>query len=135
MSILFGILAILAGFVGAWMAGWFGVGFTVILGALAIVFTVLKNKKLPEEEPRKKAGIVTGIIGIVLVFLMQLAVISVGNTMMEKDEKEFPILRECGESFKVSGFIGMANHIQEKGYTMDELQKEVDKWNAEISNK
>ena len=70
MAILFGILAILAGFMGAWMAGWFGVGFTVILGALAIVFTVLKNKKLPEEEPRKKAGIVTGIIGIVLVFLM-----------------------------------------------------------------
>ena len=29
----------------------------------------------------------------------------------------------------------MANHIREKGYTMDELQKEVDKWNAEISNK
>ena len=132
MGLLFGILALICGIVGAWMAGWVGVGLVGIFAVVAVVYTVLRNNTLPEDVPKKKAGIVTAIIGVVLVLLMQLAVIAVGNKMKALAPEEFPIISESADTFKKTGALGVVNLVSKKGYSSEALNEELSRWRKKL---
>ena len=87
MAILFGVLALVGSLFGAIVFGWGGVGAVALFAALAVLFQVLKNKKLEEGERKKKAGIVLGIIGVVIVLAGQLGIIGFADSLKADAEK------------------------------------------------
>ncbi len=134
MGLVFGIISIVVGFFAAWIAGWAGFITVAILAILAVVFTILKNKKLGEDEKKKKGGIITGIIGLVLGFLMMLAVMGIGDKMKKDiNANDYPILSQVCDSFSTGGVMGMVSKVQDLGLSTDDLQKELDKWSSSIT--
>ena len=56
MALLFGILAIITGLFLPILFGWIGFAIPTVLGVLAIVFAILKNKKLAEDGQQDAEG-------------------------------------------------------------------------------
>ena len=108
MAVLFGVLAIIGGSIGAILWGWAGVGTVAVLAALAVLFQVLKNKKLEEGMRKGKAGIILAIIGVVIVLLGQLGVMGFADSLKKDAEKlgDVPIVVAGAEGMKKWGFVG-----------------------------
>ncbi len=141
MGLVFGIFAIVFGVLAAWLGGWIGVIIVAILAALAIVLTITKNKSLPEEMPKKKAGIVCGIVGVCLVLLMQGALIAVANKLNQAAKEaeaqgygSFPIFAEFTDDLKFGGFIGLGAKITKQGYNSEMASKEIDNLNNYLND-
>jgi len=129
MALVFGILAIFIGFFAPWVAGWAGFGVAAVLGALGIFLCIRYNSKKAEELPKKAGGMICGIIGIALAFLMQLALMGVSKTLKEQAEKigDCPIITSCADSLKNLGVVGLVAEVTDKGFNTDDMQKELDR--------
>ncbi len=144
MAILFGVLALVGSLFGAIVFGWGGVGAVALFAALAVLFQVLKNKKLEEGERKKKAGIVLGIIGVVIVLAGQLGIIGFADSLKADAEKlgDVPIVVAGAEGMKKFGFMGFAAYaVDAKPEGMsdddfaDEMKRQLDRANSVYDDK
>ncbi len=130
MAILFGVLAIIGGLLLPMLFGWVGFAIPVAFGVLAIIFTILKNKKRKEQGlPRSIGGLVCGIIGIVLAALLigglNIAVGKIRNEMEKYGVSHFRILDKSIDSLGTGGIIGMISAAKDEiGENYDMLKDE-----------
>ena len=137
MALAFGILSIFIGFFAPWVGGWVGFGIAALLGGLGVFLCIRYNKKKAEELPKKAGGMICGIIGIVIAFMMQLALMGAANMLKEKAQEvgDCPIFLECTDSLKNLGVIGLAADVTNKGFNTDDMQKELDRLTEYINGK
>ena len=133
MAILFGVLAILTGFLLPFVFRWIGFAVPVVFAVLAIVFTILKNKKAEAEERSKsKAGYVCGIIGILLAILgmIMLNVLSgkFRSAMDQYGVNNYPVLDKSIEKFANGGLYGVI------AYARDDLHVDVESVKNELTD-
>ena len=124
MAIAFGIISIVLGVIGGFLAGWIGVGVTALFGALAIFIGIRRNKAA-EQEGKKVGALICGIVGIVIAFLLQLGVMSFADKLKQEADQ----LGDCqyvsagAEGFKTLGFIGfMSNSLKQKPEGMSDSE-------------
>lgn len=124
MAIAFGIISIVLGVIGGFIAGWVGAGIAAAFGGLAIFFCIRKNKQ--SEDQRKRFGsMVCGIIGIALAFLLQLGIMSFADKLKEEATKvgDVPYVVAGADGFKNLGFIGfMSNALKQKPADMSDTE-------------
>jgi hypothetical protein len=124
MAIAFGIISIVLGVIGGFMAGWVGAGIAAAFGGLAVFFCIRKNKQ--SEDQRKRFGsMVCGIIGIALAFLLQLGIMSFADKLKEEATKvgDVPYVVAGADGFKNLGFIGfMSSALKEKPADMSDSE-------------
>jgi len=124
MAIAFGIISIVLGVIGGFLAGWIGVGVAALLGALAILFCIKKNKAA-EGQGKKVGAMICGIIGIVLAFLLQMGVMSFADKLKEEADKvgDAQYVSAGAEGLKNLGFIGfMSNALKQKPADMSDTE-------------
>ena len=132
MALLFGILAIITGLFLPLLFGWIGFAIPTVLGVLAIVFAILKNKKLAEDGQRKRvAGFVCGGIGILIAALMiagmNVATKKLKTKMEEYGVSHFPILEKSIDKLGSGGIVGVIIYAKnEVDANMDKLKDEFD---------
>ena len=132
MALLFGILAIITGLFLPILFGWIGFAIPTVLGVLAIVFAILKNKKLAEDGQRKRvAGFVCAGIGILIAALM-IAGMNVASKKLKAKMEEygvshFPILEKSVDKLGSGGIVGVIVYAKnEVDANMDKLKDEFD---------
>ena len=125
MSILFAILAVAAGTIGTFIFGLYGLGVTVVLFALAIIFAVKKRK-----ENNGQGGIpsiVVSIIALVFSGIMTLILCSIPDVIKESAAKAgTQYIQDYADDFKF-GIFGLVDHAQKSGIDMNILSEEMDK--------
>ena len=131
MAILFGVLAIILGIVSPWVGGWVGFCIAAVFGVLAIVVTILKNKKNAEAElPKKKAGMVCGIVGLALA-LLNIAIVSGAAGLIKKEidkyggEATFPAMYKTVDKLSTTGVVGMLSEAKSLGFSDTALNDEL----------
>ena len=136
MALAFGIISILLGVFAPWLGGWIGFAVAAVFGVLGVVFCITKNNKLDEGVPKKRGGMICGIIGVAVALLMQLAVMGAAKSLMQKAKEagNCPIYVECGDVLSTTGVIGLAAEVSRKGYNPDDLSKELDSLTKMINN-
>lgn len=135
LAIVSGIIAIIAGLASPWFYGWTGIIFTGVIGVLAVVFTILRNRKAAELGERKKiAGIVLGFTGVLLGLMCMSMLSSIASSVRSNINKygisEFPILDKTIDKLGTGGIFGWYNAVSDNGYTDEALTRELDKLNA-----
>ena len=144
MAILFGVLAIILGIVSPWVGGWVGFCIAAVFGVLAIVVTILKNKKNAEAElPKKKAGMVCGIVGLALA-LLNIAIVSGAAGLIKKQidkyggEATFPAMYKTVDKLSSTGVVGMLSEAKSLGFSdttlTDELKLLSDYQSGKVQN-
>jgi len=129
MALALGIIALVVGLIGPWLAGWICVAVAVILGGLAIFFQIRKNQQAGEEGPKKKAGMVCGIIGLVLCFVGQFTVMGIADKIKAQAEKmgdDGAYVLAGIDSMKTTGIIGFLSKAMDakpEGMSNDEYTK------------
>ncbi len=132
MALLFGILAIITGLFLPILFGWIGFAIPTVLGVLAIVFAILKNKKLAEDGQRKRvAGFVCGGIGILIAALMiagmNVATKKLKTKMEAYGVSHFPILEKSIDKLGSGGIVGVIVYAKnEVDANMDKLKDEFE---------
>lgn len=132
MALLFGILAIITGLFLPILFGWIGFAIPTVLGVLAIVFAILKNKKLAEDGQRKRvAGFVCAGIGILIAALMiagmNVATKKLKTKMEAYGVSHFPILEKSIDKLGSGGIVGVIIYAKnEVDANMDKLKDEFD---------
>ncbi len=143
MATLLGVLAIVLGLIGTFVAGWIGVVIAVILGGLAIFFRIKKNKE-SEEGPKKIGAIICGCVGIVISLLLQLGLGSFATKLKETADEmgDVPFVSAGAEGFKSTGLIGFVTKAMDaKPADMsdtefgDVLKEQFDKVSKKMTNK
>ncbi len=128
MALAFGIISLALAFLAELIAGWVGFAVVALFAVLAIVFTVMQNKKAEEGVPKKKAGIVLGVIGIVIGLLFSAMVSYLGGLMRDKaKELDCNMVVEVSEGFANLGIIGMGLKASELGYDTPEKKAELER--------
>ena len=127
MAIALGIISIVIGLIGGFLAGWVGVGLAALLGALAIVICIRKNQAAEAgEQPRKKVGgMICGIIGIALAFLLQMGVMSFAGKLKEEADTlgGAEYVSAGADGLKNLGFIGfMSSALKQKPEGMSDSE-------------
>lgn len=145
MVILFGVLSIVVGALGGLLIGWAGVGVAAVFGALAIFFQIRKNGNLEEGQRAKKAGIVCGIVGIVIAILGQIAIMGYADKLKEQadkmgEEAKYVSIGADGfKTFGIMGFLSKAMDAKPSGTSDEDFAKqltdELDKVTKNITNK
>ena len=144
MGLVFGIISIVVGLFAAWVAGWFGVGLVVILGGLGILFTILTNKKLPEDGRKRFGGILTGVTGILIGSVMMAGLMNVADSLRQEAAKydDVPYAAKALDGLKTGGFLGYVTSaanarpedMSDSEYE-DELKREIEKINDGLKAK
>ena len=122
MATAFGIIAIVVGLIGAFVAGWVGIGIAAVFGAIAIIFRIKKNKA---EQTTKIAGIVLGIVGIVLGLLTQFAIGSFADKLKSKADEigeEAALVSAGAPGFKTLGVIGFISKASDAKGDMNDTE-------------
>ena len=125
MSILFAILACLAGLFLSFIIGIAGVIITVIFGALSIFFAMKKRKT---EGGGGIGSIVFSSIAIILSLLLFLGWLGICDKFKdEAEKKDAPLVKEAFEN-STFGLIGVMTSIDadKQEELMDELKRITD---------
>ena len=131
MATVFGVLALVLGLIGPWVAGWICVALAAVFGGLAIFFQIRKNRQMGEEGPKKKGGMICGIIGIVLCFIGQFTVMGMADKIKEQaqkmgDEASYVLSGIDGmKSTGIIGFIVKAMDAKPADMTDEEYSKQL----------
>ncbi len=133
MMLLFGILAIILGLLLPFLFGWIGFTIPTVCGTLAIVFNILKNRKMKAEGSRRRvAGFVCGGIGILIAALL-MAGLNAATDKLKKEmakygaDKNFPILEKSIDRLASGGVVGMIIYAKnEVSANIDALKAEFD---------
>lgn len=128
MATAFGIVAIVFGLLGAFMAGWIGAGIAVVFGGLAIFFRIRKNNE--EGAVKKVNAIVCGIVGIFLAILTVLGIASFSKRLKETADElgDVPYVSAGAEGFRnfgIIGFISDASKVKPAGLSDAEFGNEL----------
>ena len=141
MGLVLGITSIVLAILASYIAGWAGVVGITILSGLAIVLTVLKNRKAGGNEKKKIGGIVCGFIGLIIALVIQVGMMSVADTLKnrafeaeEAGEGSFPVLTQCLDSMKSLGTLGVSIEAQKNGLKMSDFQEELERLNKYIES-
>ena len=142
MATALGVIAIIIGLIGSFIAGWVGVGIVVVLAGLAILLRVKKNKEA-EEGQKKMGAIVCGIVGIFLAIVTQIGMGSFANKLKETADQmgpEVSLISSGAEGFKSLGIIGFISKAMDaKPADMtdtqfgDELKTQLEKVSNEMN--
>ena len=131
MVIAFGVIAIVFGSIGPFVAGWIAVGIAVVFGGLAIFFQIRRNSKLEEGAKRKKAGLICGIIGIALSGFGQIATINYADKLkaaadsLGEEAKEVSLAADGFKTMGMIGFLTKALDYRPEGMSNDDYLKQL----------
>ena len=148
MATAFGVIAIVLGVLGSFIAGWVGVGIVAIFGGLAIFFRIKKNKEAEAASENGEAygskrygAIVCGIIGIILAVIIQFGIISFANRLKEtaSQMQGVELVTTGADGFKSLGIIGFISKASDAKGSMsdtefgDQLKEQLEKVSKEMN--
>lgn len=125
MSILFGILTLLSGFIITLLLGTIGLVITIVFAALTIVFAIKKKK----ENGGGTGSIVCAVIGVIFGLIMfgLLAAASQGiKDTIEKYPGKYDLVEKYADSLKTTGIIGIASKLSKDDVDMDKFKEQFD---------
>ncbi|MCR4840714.1 MAG: hypothetical protein K5848_04135 [Lachnospiraceae bacterium] len=131
MSVLFMILAILAGLFGTLLFGYIGLAVTAVFAVLSVLFAIRKRKNTGAGGV---ASIVLSVIAVLISVSLAAGLAAAGEQIKkDADKAQAPLLKKYAPSLKY-GVVGMLLEADKDGVDWNELEDDFDSYNNYVKD-